>query len=173
MGQFEGNYSWLLTVCPVATEASQLVGNRSLYEVSVVVFYQRDFTSPLSPADPDKPGERVATVVFSGGGFGGGDVTLQKAAADPAGTLDVRENDWILVGGRSGTQNTFKWYRIIAAESADTAVANTRRVTLAGPDWPPTLGIDTDGNGVANRFPQGVLFTGVTGVYTQVVSINQ
>ncbi len=167
--QSEGNYSWLMTVCPPGTEAGQNVVDRSVYEVSVVVFYQRDFSPPMSPTDPDKPGERVVTVSFTGGG----DVTLGKAATDPVNTLDVRENDWILIGGRAGTRNVFKWYRVITAESAETAATNTRRATLAGPDWPSALGIDTNGDGIADLPPQGILFTGVAGVYTSVVSVNQ
>jgi len=100
-------------------------------------------------------------------------VTLGRAAADPANTLDVRENDWILVGGWSGTQRVFKWYRVIAAEPPETAGVLTRRATLAGPDWSSSFNfIDTDGNGSLDA-SRGVLFTGVAGVYSEVVSINR
>jgi len=158
-----------VTVCPVPTEAGQTVANRSYYEVSAVVFYQRDFSSPLGVYDPNKPGERVVTVEVTGGGYGGGDARLSVASsganARAATYLDVRENEWILLCVTSGTQNIFRWYRVVSAGEVfnDTTVNPNqwrRLVTLAGPDW-----------GYGNGY--GVLCTGVAGVYTEVVPVNR
>jgi len=169
IGQFEGNYSWMVTVCPVPTEVGQTVADRSLYEVSAVVFHQRDFSSPLAAYDPDRPGERVVTVEVTGGGYGGGDVRLSVdssgANARTATYLDVRENEWILLCGTSAPQNIFKWYRVVSAGEVfnDTTVNPNqwrRLVTLAGPDW-----------GYGNGY--GVLCTGVAGVYTEVMAVNR
>jgi hypothetical protein len=185
IGQFEGNYSWLATVCPVPIEAGQTVADKTHYEVSVVVFYQRDFTPPSTPADPDKPGERWLTVLFTGAGLGGGDVTLQKRPGDPQAWLEVREGDWIMLGGQQSVpgyppslRNIFKWYRVIAAEPQDpnNQYSNDRRATLTGLDWSPnwTSG-DNDGNGVRNALDGslGVVCSGVAGVYTQVMELDQ
>ncbi len=187
-GLFEGNYSWMATV------AGRGDGQA---EISVVVFYQRDFSPPASPDEPEKPGERAIAwtdsanmvqpgVVFVGGGWGGGDVRLQVdsvassilgPAKSPA-YLDVRENDWLLVYGISGGQWVLRWYRVIAVAGEPTLLnpsqppSNTnpwtRSVTLAGPDWR----IDNNNDGVVDN-AWGVLCTGVVGVSTQVTRLDQ
>jgi hypothetical protein len=189
IGQPEGYYSWLATVCPAVTEAGTPVADRSLYEVSVVVFYQRDFTPPSVAAATGvlKPGERLVGVTLLGGGWGGGDVRLSadsvgSAARQPE-YLDVRENDWILLAGNAAARRMFRWYRVTAvtgdvalldpSQSPSSSNPWTRLVTLSGPDWPAGLGIDTDGDGVANLPPQGVLLTGVVGVTSRVMQLDQ
>jgi len=187
VGLFEGNYSWM------ATAAARDDGHA---EVSVVVFYQRDFTPPSAPADPEKPGERVIAwtdssnvvqpgVVFVGAGWGGGDVRLQVDSVDSAvlgparrpAYLDVRENDWMLIYGVSGGQSVLRWYRVIAVAGEATLLNPaqppsptnpwTRLVTLAGPDWR----IDNNHDGVVDN-AWGVLCTGVAGVSTQVMRLG-
>ena len=184
VGFYEGNYSWMATVA----------ADGGAYEVSIVVFYQRDFSPPSAPADPDMPGERILAytdssgavqpgVVFLGGGWGGGDVRLQvdsinSAALGPAkkpAYLDLREGDWILLYGFSAGQWTIRWYRVISVGGEATLLnpnqppSNTnpwtRLVTLAGPDWR----IDNNQDGVIDD-AWGVLCTGVVGVYTHVVT---
>jgi len=167
-GQFEGYYSWLITVAPAVSEAGTLAGNRHLYEVSVVVLFQRDFSAPTLYFDPDKPPERMVGVTFLGSGWGGGDVTLSKLQPnDPAGMLDIRENEWILVGTiqplGGGFRKVFRWYRVAAIEEQNPSTPQQRMATLAGPDWPVT----TLGNAAA-----GIICTGVVGVYSQNMEIE-
>ncbi|MBN2216872.1 MAG: hypothetical protein JW719_05815 [Pirellulales bacterium] len=117
----EGNYSWLLTVSPAPTEAipAGAEGFRN-YRVSVVVFFRRvlDYLPATSsePATAERtPTERVARVVLTGGGYGGGDAAIylptdagsshfgmgadDEAAYDAY--LKVRPDRWILLVGMS------------------------------------------------------------------------
>lgn len=181
VGQFEGNYSWLATICPAPTEAGLVTANKTHFEVSVVVFYQRDFTPPMAAADPNKPGERWLTVFFAGAGVDGGDVVLQKGPADPPDWLDVRENDWIFLGGwQTATDFTpsmrkiFKWYRVIAVESQNPNTPNVRRATLTGQDWSPNWRADTNADGSISALDgsMGVVCSGVVDVYTQLMELD-
>lgn len=183
VGQFEGNYSWMTTVLPGVGGGGVLDGT---YEVSVAVFYQRDFSPPSNPLDPAKPGERSVTVHFDrpgcGGGYGGGDVLLEKLPGDPAGTLDLRENEWMLVmawRNLGGTwRKAFKWYRVAWIEEQNPATPNQRFATLVGDDWPLAWRVDANEDGTLN-WPSdsadtvlqgvGVICTGVIGVYTQTM----
>jgi hypothetical protein len=208
-GGAEGQYTWLATVTPAATESSLGTADKRLYEVSVVVFCQRDMSSwqtmstglPSgfsvgSPDDPDKPSERVVQIGFTGNGLGGGDATLQCLSTEPAAMLEVRANDWIMVGGRQPLpaapffRNIFKWYRVVTADTEDTTAGNyrQRRITLAGSDWDWSTNwgygaagwrVDTNpppaGNNQLepNDTAQAVLFSGIIGVYTQTIEISQ
>lgn len=172
LAQNEGNYSWMVTVTPT--------GSDYRYEVSVVVFYQRDFSPPSNPLDGAKPGERWLRVVFDAPtvGIGGGDATLWRRATDPEEWLDVRENDWILLGGYKvvPSQIVYQWYRVISVESAETAVPLSRRVTLAGPDWSPDWAA-ADFNGDSNYDYQdgsmGIICSGVIGVYSETMDVRR
>jgi hypothetical protein len=81
--------------------------------------------------------------------------------------MDVRENDWILLGAVVSGRDVFKWYRVAVVGGDTTNDTNVtpnqwrRPVTLDGPDWtygPPAV---------------GVLVTGVAGVYTAPMSTSQ
>jgi type II secretory pathway pseudopilin PulG len=130
-------YSWMLTAVPK-------VG--STYAVSVIVFYRRDMES-----------ERVAAISFQGGGYGGGDVLLQapSGVANPEEYLEVKPGTWIMV--YTITPNAIAyWYRVVSADNVD---GDTRRLTIAGPDWH---------HGPASA----VLLNSVIAVYNKTISVG-
>ena len=111
-----------------------LTGRIAGYEVSVVVFYKRNFECPRRIDDPDNPPqERSVCAVMVGGGFSGGDVhlivdpppsTLPPQAWD--GWLNIKKGDWLMLRGLDGTppwpiidpldhrRVVVKWYRVVA-----------------------------------------------------------
>jgi hypothetical protein len=140
----EGNYSWMATIVPnapiVATNDSH---NYSPYTVSIVVYYKRPISLSENIATPAELAinnsiyelhERVATVsAFSGGGIGGGEVTLSTAnASGPTGAsyLNIKRGQWIMLAGQmmlpspsplnpsgySANINVFRWYRVVSAD---------------------------------------------------------
>jgi hypothetical protein len=122
-------------------------------------------------------------VQFNAGGRGGGDATLIQMDKDThTGTLDVRENDWILLGGWESLgpsqpqRKVFAWYRIVAVEEQDPSTPRQRRVTLSGTDWNVGTANDVgwkaslDGN--STDYAQGVICSGVIGVYSQMMELN-
>jgi len=85
--EHEGNYSWMMSVSPVAAEIDS-TGRFSFqkYDVSVAVFFRRDLAwQPIDPSNPPKPdpmpSERPANLVFNSGGYGGGDATIYLPVA--------------------------------------------------------------------------------------------
>jgi len=172
-----GSYSWLVTVTPAAAEAGLAVADRTLFSVSVVVCYRRDF-SPDESTPPLPNGEHTAQVTFLGGGYGGGSVRLASPRIDPP--LRLRENEWVMLCGQVSGRTVCKWYRVVSADSG----SPTTMVSLLGPDWDPSEdanrngkldpGEDTNGNGVLD----GVLATAVAidhvvGVYTTTVELDR
>lgn len=140
-----GNYTWLVTVTPAAAEAKNLLAEKTLYSVSVVVCYKREFS-------PD--GEHTARIAeFYGNGWGGGGVKLDPPIpADPP--LKLRKREWIMLSG--GRQ--CKWYRIVFADREDPP----QLLTLAGPDWDTT----------DSPNPIAVMIDHVVGVYTTTVKVE-
>jgi len=131
--QNEGRFSWILTVTPegrlttISGNKCVAVDEKLTWQVSVVVFFNRDLTSIA-----DLSAERtIADVQFLGGGFGGGDVEIASKS-----TEELKENDWLMVPfvPSSTTPKRFAWYRVVAA---DEWAPNTssRYVTLSGADW--------------------------------------
>lgn len=145
--QFDGRYSWLVTMTPAVAEGSMTdVLQRRFFDVSVVVFYQRDLEAPENlQTDRDVlPSERVVYADFiNGSGLGGGVVRLwsdrvNNNTNDPEQSdfPEVRPGQWIMLSGwvdessnfntryvdTSGTDGVFseravfKWYRVVAAE---------------------------------------------------------
>jgi hypothetical protein len=171
-GHSEGAYSWMATVSPAVAEMGQATGGKTMFDVSVVVFCKRDLSTPLNPTDPEKSGERIIRVQFSGGGQGGGSALLTQLANDThANTLDIRENDWILLGGRetlgpTQSRPVFAWYRMTGVGEQNSP--NQRAVTLVGSDWNPGWTVTLDGAPCI----QGVICTGVIGVYTKMLELN-
>ena len=196
--QAQGDYSWMFTVCPLAAEPDFInggtpylnVGMGEYYSVSAAVFYKRNFNpdTALAAASPDT-GEPFGVATFSttypNPSVGGGDVTLisgTSATAGPVGWLDVKANEWLLLGGYTapcagGYQRyVLRWYRIVAV--GDIAPAGTvagftvptRPVTLAGPDWDLTTGALTAGLTVTADV---VLYRGVVDVHTTTMKLIQ
>ncbi|MCX7424442.1 MAG: hypothetical protein NTW96_02200 [Planctomycetia bacterium] len=174
----KGDYTWLLTVTPAATEIGST--NKRKFDVSVVVIFGRDLSH--NPTDA-RPSER-ATAGIAGLGYGGGDGILiapdKMKEADATEYLAVRQNEWVMVtglvkdsrldspaGAGNGYRRIAKWYRAVAVDEQTEFVAKpydrwTRRVTLAGPDWDP-----------ACVMPQAVLIRGVVGVYTKTIELDR
>jgi prepilin-type N-terminal cleavage/methylation domain-containing protein len=156
VAQAAGNYSWLLTVTPAAEEASLPVADKSLFSVSVVVCYSRDY----SLTDKGEPnGEHIAVVKFLGQGYGGGSVQLtEPVPADPP--LRLRENEWIMLSGREASGHTIcHWYRVVSADNS----SPTSYVSLVGPDWDVP----------ACPQPTAVAVDHVVGVYTTTVELDR
>ena len=130
--EFQGNYSWLVTVTPLPEHIDFLADplvtgvawpysyseNSPLYTVSVAVFYKRDMSAPNKYAAGqlmagETPGERQVRLEFLGGGMGGGDVSLYVFPSDAGRPeyLDIKENEWLLVSG--GYFRTCYYYRDI------------------------------------------------------------
>ncbi len=159
--EYEGSYSWFITVVPAANENGVTgvpLRNKTLYTVSVVVCYKRDLSTT---------GEHTATVnQFYGGGYGGGSVMLTFAG--PAGDINVREGQWIMLYGidAASGRTQCSWYRLVTVGEVDPNFPNDRYLSLAGPDWT----VDTDGNG--NLDAEAVIIDGVIGVYTTTIEID-
>ncbi len=180
--QAQGEYSWMAALTPQACEALHTPANQRTYELSIIVFRNRNLLAPQDDANQAKPSERLAVANL----MGGPDVRLSIAAVgslNPSECLAVRENEWLLLcgqvaygvasGGASLVRGVFKWYRVVAAGEIRQGAGGRwfRDVTLAGPDWNPTWSLsttDTDGDGVVLE-TQAVLVDNVVGVYTQTV----
>ncbi len=162
--QVQGDYSWLFTMNPVAAQPDVVgppaylnVGVGEYYSVSAAVFYKRALPTPTDSGEP------VGQANFlSIPGLGGGDVTL--TAASPA-SLDVKQNEWILLGGYTSPnaadptrRYVLRWYRIVAL--GDIVAGPSRQATLAGPDWDLTTPADV------------VLYRGVVDVHTTTMKLT-
>lgn len=211
----EGSFTWAAMVAPVVPPALAgswedtdtpgvtypmiSVNSITRYEVSIVVFYRRDFYCPTSGEltsnlDPETVRERSVYAEVSGGGIGGGDVRLFINGVDnlPDSYLNVRKNQWIMLkaldrAGRVGNWHpaVFKWYRVVGVSEVEPATIKDpmdlskelqgrgRYVTLAGPDWQ----IDTTIGPSAAFDPQtdiaeAAIIDDVVGVYTTIVDMS-
>ncbi len=170
---YDGNYSWLMTVAPAASEewSRTFVSDRRLFTVSVVVFYRRKL--PLPPAgmgSSSPPTERLVRAIVAGGGLGGGSVHL---VADRSVNLkNIRPNGWLLLCGRLGTVPAgvnplvFRWYRIVSVDDTEGLKLDPpqRDVMVSGPDWDPT------------SFAGGtfaILVDDVVGVYQKTIQLDR
>lgn len=193
--EIEGKYSWLATVTPevtvpdVTSPDRHYIDRHRSYRVSIIVFYNRDFSPPNNPLDPQIPSERaVKSQIVDGTGalYGGGDLQLfcDSSATPPQSGeyLDVKKGQWLMLSATDTltTRNVFRWYRVIAAgetanESDDGVDLNGdgdsvdwfREVTVAGPDWSPAWHTGTSGQ------VDAALFTRVIGVYTTTIEMDE
>jgi hypothetical protein len=167
VSQVQGDYSWMFTVTPLAPQPDFTtgaspgtpylnVGVGEYYSVSVAVFYKR--TLPTSSDNGEPVGQAA---FFSSPSLGGGDVNL--TASSPT-ALDVKQNEWILLGGYTSAnaqdpnrRYVLRWYRIVAL--GDIAAGPSRQATLAGPDWDLTTPADV------------VLYRGVVDVHTTTMKL--
>jgi len=146
--QYKGEYSWLATVVPTRHRA--LVGMQpamnirdEYYDVSVAVFYKRDF--PPTLGELGNPGsERLAQAQFLNQRelviFDNNNPEVVNDAV-----RDIGPRNWIAVMGvnQSSGQFLMKWYRILAMDDETAPLmepafnnASGRYLTLVGPDWP-------------------------------------
>jgi type II secretory pathway pseudopilin PulG len=198
--QIDGKYSWVATVTPIVDDndaitpplppvAMHYIDRHRTYLVSVVVFYNRDFSAPNAPIDPETPGERVVRGEVVGEGYGGGDLRLflpSGSTASPA-YLNVRNGDWLMLcgtnTGTSPSRGVFQWYRVVVSgEDAvlpDSSVTSSnatweRYVTMSGPDWNTAwcTGVDSDLN-LDTLEVDVALFTRVIGVYTTTIELDE
>lgn len=132
--QYDGRYSWMMTVVPVQIG---LFNQQGLFRVSVVVFRDRIIPSDLS----NNLYERVVDLRTLGGGFGGGDVLLK---ADNEQDLDgIDDGEWLMLilpqGFASYTipNSIDRWYKVdhVAAEPYHKNDNWFLEATLAGPDF--------------------------------------
>ena len=186
--QYEGRYSWLATLTPVGSSAS------NLYVLSIVVFHRRDLGMTLpasSPGSNEPENERMVDVVFPTGttvALGGGDVMLKTRTNNsptpwsnpprPDKDIQLGQGEWIMLMANAAGQPIFKWYRVIAVEP-DTYNVSTgtygpqfdnttdptnpfyyRNVTLFGQDWDTTLAT------------QALLMNGVVAVYEKTIRLE-
>ena len=116
-GQSEGNYSWMVTLTPVAGEDDAAASERTMYTCSVVVFYKRNLDMPvqaslahtldnddnlswkLSDRGTQRPSERIVLADFLSPGVsqGGGDVRLRLPLTNAATNddpSDLEKNDF-------------------------------------------------------------------------------
>ena len=150
---FEGNYSWLVTVTPAAAEAYLPVTEKTLYSVSVAVCFKRDFSTD---------GERTAVVAeFYGGGWGGGSLLLDEV-------IEVKRNEWIMLCGAASGRTVCKWYRVVSVGellvnsqgNPDPGGSAVTVLSLAGPDWDPTVAATA------------VVIDHVVGVYASTIELD-
>jgi hypothetical protein len=147
-----------------------------------------------------------APAVSNPTGYGGGDVilTAPSSAKSFGDMLSVKRDDWILllceanmyvcpdVNPSLGTSLNqpavyFKWYRVVAVDDSNISIGaypNSRRVTLAGPDFPapnlwnppaPANNPTSKNVGVlsGDGAPvEAVLMSGVVGVYSDVITLE-
>ncbi|MFC1597261.1 hypothetical protein ACFL5Q_04900 [Planctomycetota bacterium] len=112
-GQDSGDYSWMVTVTPVAERHDFVYPNDTgsipdlrypynysrnapVYDVSVVVFYKRDTPPPSDyesggVREDETPSERQVELMFIGTGLGGGDVLLFTLHRNPADITTARD----------------------------------------------------------------------------------
>jgi hypothetical protein len=142
----DGYYTWLATVTPAATELAAPMPQKRQFTVSAAVVYKRVLQSGASTEYP-----RTATF-DTGGGIGGGNVTLSGAPPDDT---PLRENEWVLL---SDGATQCHWYRIVAAGQSPQT-----QITLAGPDW--NTGLSPTAT---------MIYVGrVLGVYTTTIDLDR
>jgi hypothetical protein len=151
----EGRFTWAAMISPItpATVHGTWSPGGSLppvplvnpalisqYEVSIVVFYNRNRDCPTSDPDirtspdMDRIHERSVYARLDGGGIGGGEVLLFVPNGDPArppGYLNVKRSDWIMLKGLDRSRyvgppinpgimptcpTVCKWYRVVAID---------------------------------------------------------
>ena len=136
--QSEGRFSWMATVVPEIDSRGNVTDE--FRRLSIVVFHNRVIDPAVAPNSPEQQ-EIVFDVNLDGGGIAGGDVTLIARPGRASDLSEVRQGDWIMLGGSvfnanpkfQVLQQQFRWYRVV--DTASETVGRTRAVTLVGPDW--------------------------------------
>lgn len=182
------HYSWLAVVVPqfVVWQRDFQSGGEDWiyldtrspsYQVSVVVYYRRQYEEPGSPLEPATPTERRVTADFQGDGRNGGEVRLVCDSGDPSSYLELRTNDIIMLAQERTINNSVSppviqpvvnFYRVVGLDDIDDSSDPAERyATLDGPDWT----IDDDGNGDPDD-AVAVIIPGVIGVRTAKFNVQ-
>ena len=154
--QFQGDYSWMITIVPPHAEARNALANNPSayeYEVSVAVFYKRVIDNLMTDSSIN---ERLTVAKVVSTGLSGGELLIEKspidAAADPFGGL--KSGNWVAVCGPHPSSSNemprfvFRWYRVLSVEGED------RRLDSQGSYDPPPAANDPERRLVALRGPQ-------------------
>jgi hypothetical protein len=174
VNQFQGSYSWMLSVTPCPTDPVYSTNNANpvlypyKYSVSVVVFDRRGVAN-TSPAGSERAVQVTKFLGVSSGqtAYGGGSVQLARSLSDissdataPA-DINVHEGDWVaLVSKNSGL---CQWYSVATVSDDNSTGSNSNvYMTLSGPDWV------VDGS----EYVVGV-GKAIAGVYTTTVVLDQ
>jgi len=140
-----GQYSWIVTINPSQAENS---ARRRSFEASVAVCFARSGIN-------DQLGIQGT---INGRGVAGGRITIDN------GHIRIKENQWLLITGGTGTQQIARWYRVVAANSEDmgNGQVGSDAMNVMGPDW------DTAAYG-----PNVTIhaFENVSAVYTEAMAI--
>jgi hypothetical protein len=173
----DDNYTWMATVTPLLSASNAAlrvmapgagpddalsytdVAGIGGYEVSVVVFYNRNFQIPTQIDDPENPPqERSTFAVMVGGGINGGEVFLAPDSAVTTVTtceawLNIKKGDWLMLRGLDGGppppldpppsgppfpnvldqgRVVAKWYRVIAVSDETVAAPASVGAPVAG-----------------------------------------
>jgi type II secretory pathway pseudopilin PulG len=156
------NYTYFFSVCPASNERGNPIKGRLCFDVSAIVFYQRNFAKG---ANGCSLGEWMANVVsFPGMGVAGGAVQLQAKNVPGNYTLDafryggnygnpqridssttrsgIKENQWVMLYDTASGLSS--WYEVVNSNlDIDSTInpvtnpSNAPTVTLKGPDWKP------------------------------------
>jgi hypothetical protein len=178
--QFEGNYSWMVTLTPAHLDAV-FPAPVTRYNVSIALFYKRNLNARVN--DQGVEVERLVDIKqrqladLAGFGLGGGELLLEGAqnaslSVNQANTL-VRPGQWIMVSGRYGNSSTspavFRWYRVVTVGEYDPN-RNERPITVAGPDW---IGVtDQNPNNWKCKPTHVAVFEGCIGVFEKTVHLE-
>ncbi len=180
--QTEGELSWIATLAPALEDTA--IGR--LYTLSIVVIENRPrpvvargTDLGLGPAAGNETVFQVEAFIGQPALFGkfnapnGGLVRLRTTLgeADKESLTDLREGDWLMLGGFLESSPVFRWYRVIRADNdvVPTVVSGVtqylKNVTLDGPDFPYVR------SGASTRV-QATFVGGVIGVYEKNVSLE-
>jgi hypothetical protein len=176
------DYSYLLTVSPSSSEPGLPLIQRRLFDVTVVVFFQRNFNLSQNASTnlagfPE--GEWMSEVLdISGMGPntvspGGGTITLGNAGRvkgnatngqqllpfSPSQLPGVRQNQWVMLW--DSIYGRLAWYRVTGVNFPDTpTAANPATLTLDGPDW------------IVTNSTKLLVIDGAIGAYTSTVELD-
>ncbi len=164
---FDGEYSWAAMLTPtyvnnypIGTAKGTPYAEQSC-QLHIVVFYRRPLSSLV---DENKfygrsiPREREVSAAITGGGIGGGEVTISTTASGY--DLLVTPGEYVLLF-QPGSNYFAQWYRVLGAQTFDPSSETSRQLTLTGPDWPA---------GMNN--PRMIIFDGAVGVYTKSIRLE-
>ncbi|MCC6123929.1 MAG: hypothetical protein IT426_03125 [Pirellulales bacterium] len=182
------DYSYLFTAAPSSSERWLAIPKRRFFDVTVVVFFKRNFNLTLSAnaaqagfpegewvADVNSISNMPAGAVSPGGGtiaLGNasmtnyayrvkGSSTGQQTLPLPNPLPFVREGQWVMLW--DSADGRLAWYRVIGVNFPDApTAANSATLTLDGPDWTVSQ----------NQTEKLIVIDGAIGAYTSTVELD-